>query len=137
MERTLLLDHLTFKLQRELPSGSTSVDSFVNFYFFYFYFQRSTFVGSAWSFVFFIPATTANDVRLKSIISHQGYTFCLYFQDDVINPPEPTNDVIMPSLPDEFLQKLGLSPNSTESKRLAFISMFCFHIIQLSKWSIE
>jgi len=29
MERTLLLDHLTFKLQRELPSGSTSVDSFV------------------------------------------------------------------------------------------------------------
>ena len=26
--------------------------------------QRSTFVGSAWSFGFFITATTANDLRL-------------------------------------------------------------------------
>ena len=32
--------------------------------FFWIYFQRSTFVGSAWSFCFFIPATTANDLRL-------------------------------------------------------------------------
>ena len=30
-------------------------------------FQRSTFVGSAWSFSFFIPATTANDLRLQRI----------------------------------------------------------------------
>jgi len=31
------------------------------------FFQLSTFVGSAWSFVFFIPATTANDLRLRRI----------------------------------------------------------------------
>ena len=30
----------------------------------YIYFQRSTFVGSAWSFGFFIPATMANDLWL-------------------------------------------------------------------------
>ena len=29
------------------------------------FFLCSTFVGSAWSFVFFIPATTANDLRLQ------------------------------------------------------------------------
>ena len=29
---------------------------------FFFFFERSTFVGSAWSFVFFIPATTADDL---------------------------------------------------------------------------
>ena len=29
--------------------------------------KHSTFVGSAWSFVFFIPATTANDLRLRRI----------------------------------------------------------------------
>ena len=29
--------------------------------------ERSTFVGSAWSFVFFIPAKTANDLRLWRI----------------------------------------------------------------------
>jgi len=28
------------------------------------FFLRSTFVGSAWSFEFFIPTTTANDLRL-------------------------------------------------------------------------
>ena len=30
-------------------------------------FYGSTFVGSAWSFGFFIPATTANDLQLRSI----------------------------------------------------------------------
>ena len=29
--------------------------------------KRSTFVGSAWSFGLFIPATTANDFRLRNI----------------------------------------------------------------------
>ena len=32
-----------------------------------FFFKHSTFVGSTWSFVFFIPATTANDLRLRMI----------------------------------------------------------------------
>ena len=31
------------------------------------FFLRSTFVGSAWSFGVFIPATTANDLRLSRI----------------------------------------------------------------------
>ena len=31
------------------------------------FFKRSTFVGFAWSFVFFIPGTTANDLRLRRI----------------------------------------------------------------------
>ena len=30
-------------------------------------FQRFTFVGSAWSLCYFIPATTANDLRLRRI----------------------------------------------------------------------
>ena len=34
---------------------------------YFFIFQRSTFVASAWSFGFFIPATTANDLRLRRI----------------------------------------------------------------------
>jgi len=46
-----------------------------------FFFKCSTFVGSAWLFVFFIPATTANDLRLRRIsipdIIH--YIFCLIF----------------------------------------------------------
>ena len=33
--------------------------------FFIIIYYCSTFVGSAWSFVFFIPATTANDLRLR------------------------------------------------------------------------
>ena len=31
------------------------------------FFKLPTFVGSAWSFGFFIPATTANDLRLRKI----------------------------------------------------------------------
>ena len=34
---------------------------------------RSTFVGSAWLFVFFIPATTANDLRLRRIFYPSFY----------------------------------------------------------------
>ena len=34
---------------------------------FVFVFYRSTFVGSAWSFGFFFPATMANDLRLRRI----------------------------------------------------------------------
>ena len=33
----------------------------------FYFFKRSTFVSSAWSFCFFIPATTANDLRLWRI----------------------------------------------------------------------
>ena len=39
--------------------------------FFLFFFKRSTFVDSAWSFGFFIPATTANDLRLRRIFLSQ------------------------------------------------------------------
>ena len=50
--------------------------------YFYFYFQiiffRSTFVGSAWSFVFFIPATTANDLRLRRIFYPRFYPLHLF-----------------------------------------------------------
>ena len=35
--------------------------------FFYNFFSDRLFVSSAWSFVFFIPATTANDLRLRRI----------------------------------------------------------------------
>ena len=38
-----------------------------------FVFYRSTFVGSAWSFGFFIPATTANDLRLRRIFYPRFY----------------------------------------------------------------
>ena len=41
-------------------TGLTSLAVYYNFLLFFF-FYRSTFVGSAWSFIFFIPATTAND----------------------------------------------------------------------------
>ena len=36
-------------------------------YFSILFFNRSTFVGSAWSFGFYIPATTANDLRFRRI----------------------------------------------------------------------
>jgi len=35
--------------------------------FFFSFFNVQPIFGSAWSFVFFIPATTANDLRLRSI----------------------------------------------------------------------
>ena len=41
-------------------------------------FERSTFVGSAWSFVFFIPATTVNDLRLRRIFYHRFYPLHLF-----------------------------------------------------------
>ena len=37
------------------------------------FFYRSTFVGSAWSFGFFIPATTANDLRPRRIFYPRLY----------------------------------------------------------------
>ena len=43
-----------------------------------FYFYRSTFVGSAWSFVFFIPAATANDLRLRRIFYPRCYPLHLF-----------------------------------------------------------
>jgi len=42
------------------------------------FFKRSTFVGSAWSFVFFIPATTANDLRLRRIFYPRCYPWYLF-----------------------------------------------------------
>ena len=39
----------------------------------------STFVGSTWSFVFFIPTTTANDLRLKGFLPQMfSITFLSY-----------------------------------------------------------
>ena len=42
------------------------------------FFYRSTFVGSAWSFGFFIPATTANDLRLRRIFHPRFYPLHLF-----------------------------------------------------------
>ena len=56
-----------------LDSGITYTTIFISFdranasIYHYSYFQPSTFVGSASSFVFFIPAITANDLRMISI----------------------------------------------------------------------
>ena len=41
-------------------------------------FQRSAFVGSAWSFGFFIPATPANDLRLRKIFYPRFYPLHLF-----------------------------------------------------------
>ena len=43
-----------------------------------FFIQRSTFVGSAWSFFFFIPAKTANDLRLWRIFYPRFYPLHLF-----------------------------------------------------------
>ena len=45
---------------------------------FLFVFQRSTFVGYAWSFGFLIPATTANDLRLQRIFYPRLYPLHLF-----------------------------------------------------------
>ena len=42
------------------------------------FFWRSTFVGSAWSFGFFIPATTANDLGLRRIFYPRFYSLHLF-----------------------------------------------------------
>ena len=44
----------------------------------FYFFWLSTFVGSAWSFGFFIPATTANDLRLRRIFHHRFYPLHLF-----------------------------------------------------------
>ena len=49
-----------------------------HFYFYFYFFKRSTFVGSAWSFGFFIPATTANDLRLRRIFHPRCYPSHLF-----------------------------------------------------------
>ena len=46
--------------------------------FFVCFFKRSTFVGSAWLFVFFIPATTVNDLRLEGF-SIPDFIHYIYF----------------------------------------------------------
>ena len=40
-----------------------------NFFIFLLFFWHSTFVSSSWSFGFFIPATTANDLRLRRMVA--------------------------------------------------------------------
>ena len=53
----------------------------LTFYSFFFYrstFVGSTFVGSAWSFGFFIIATTANDLRLRRIFYPRFYPLYLF-----------------------------------------------------------
>ena len=45
---------------------------------FLFVFYCSTFVGSAWSFVFFIPATTANDLRFEGF-SFPDFIHYIYY----------------------------------------------------------
>ena len=47
-------------------------------FFYFFLFQRSTFVSSAQSFGFFIPATTANDLRLRRIFYPRFYPLHLF-----------------------------------------------------------
>ena len=39
----------------------------LNYFFYYYFFNVQLFVGSVWSFGFFIRATTANDLRLRRI----------------------------------------------------------------------
>ena len=46
--------------------------------FFLVFFKRSTFVASAWSFGFFIPATMANDLRLGRIFYPRFYPLHLF-----------------------------------------------------------
>ena len=50
----------------------------VIFIFWLIFFKRLTFVGSAWSFGFFIPATTANDLRLRRIFYPRFYPLHLF-----------------------------------------------------------
>ena len=55
-----------------------------------FFFSRSTFVGSAWSFGLFIPATTANDLRLWRIsipdVIHYVYFPILILEKEPVFP---------------------------------------------------
>ena len=48
-------------------------------YLFYLFFSVRLFVGSGWSFGFFIPATTANDLRLRRIFYSRFYLLHLFF----------------------------------------------------------
>jgi len=42
------------------------------------FFLAFDFVGSAWSFVFFIPSTTANDLWLWGIFYHRFYPLHIF-----------------------------------------------------------
>jgi len=51
---------------------------FFIFIFIFILFQRSTFVDSAWSFGYFIPVTTVNDLRLRRIFYPRFYPLHLF-----------------------------------------------------------
>ena len=54
--------------QTSLPANTKTTLDLKKFYpAIFILFKRLTFVGSAWSFGFFIPATRANDLRLRRI----------------------------------------------------------------------
>ena len=50
-----------------------SRQEFIHYSIFFIFIKCSTFVGSGWSFVIFIPATTANDLRLGRIFYPRLY----------------------------------------------------------------
>ena len=52
---------------------------FYLFIYFYIFFSVRLFVGFASSFGFFIPSTTANDIRLRRIFSPRSYPLHLFF----------------------------------------------------------
>ena len=54
------------------------VDMLMLLFVFLFFFSVRLFVGSAWSFVLFIPATTANDLRLWRIFYPRFYPLQLF-----------------------------------------------------------
>ena len=54
------------------------IDFFIFIFIFLYFFYRSTFVCSAWSFCFFIPATTANNLRLRRIFYPRFYPLHLF-----------------------------------------------------------
>ena len=64
--------------------------SFLPFTFTSIFFYRSTYVGSTWSLGFFIPATTANDLRLLKIsildIIHYIIFFILILEKEPVFP---------------------------------------------------
>ena len=72
------------------------------------FFLRSTFVGYAWSFGFLIPATTANDLRLRRIsipdFIHYIYSPILIlrkepvFSFSMLNAKQGTGTVFITSL---------------------------------------
>ena len=68
------------------------MQSFVKIYalVYFLFFWRTTFVGSAWSFGFLIPATTANDIRLEGFpipdFIHYIYFLILILEKEPVYP---------------------------------------------------